>query len=398
MIAIGLISGTSLDAIDAAAVEFELDGELLRGTLLVAGENPYPERLHDDLLAALPPRAADMEAVCRLDTGIGQAFAAAAARAIRQLPDPDAATFVCSHGQTAFHGVKDGRAWGTLQLGQPAWIAERTGLPVVSDLRTRDVAAGGEGAPLVAVMDRMLLAAAGRGATVAALNLGGIANATIVPADPAAEPLSYDIGPANALIDAAARLASDGAAERDPDGAGAAHGSVDAALLERLFADPYYDRAPPKSTGKERFNEAYLSELAGSVGGDELLATVTAHAAALSARELRRQGAERVFVSGGGSRNPTLMGLLRDGLGDVEVETTAALGVPPDAKEAIAMALLGWLAVHGVEGSVASCTGASGPRRLGSITPGAGAWAPPPPPPAPPRRLEMSDRRRQAPQ
>ncbi|MYW19923.1 anhydro-N-acetylmuramic acid kinase, partial [Streptomyces sp. SID2955] len=210
---IGLMSGTSFDAIEAAAADLTLDGDslLLRplGHLCV----PYPDDVRDLIGATLPPAATTTRSVCALDTGIGQAFADAAVRALRELCE-GTADLVVSHGQTLHHWVEDGTVRGTLQLGQPAWIAEATGLPVVSDLRSRDVAAGGQGAPLVCMTDALLLSALpGR---PAALNLGGIANVTVLA--PGAEPLAFDTGPANALLDAAVRHFTGGAAAYDEGG------------------------------------------------------------------------------------------------------------------------------------------------------------------------------------
>jgi anhydro-N-acetylmuramic acid kinase len=363
---IGLMSGTSHDGIDSAAVDFAIDGDTLRAQLLARASTPYPAALRQRLLDALPPGSVSLEEVCRLDAEIGQAFAAAAQATLEQLPDRHA-DLVCSHGQTVFHGVgDDGRVWGTLQLGQPAWIAERAGLPVVSDLRTRDVAAGGQGAPLVGVVDELLLG--GLDETVAALNLGGIANVTVLVSGQTVA--AYDIGPANALIDAAVAANTDGRELYDADGRAAARGRVDAALLQALLADPYYDTPLPKTTGKERFNGAYLAARCGDVTGDDLVATVTALTAEVVARDLLACGVERVLVSGGGVRNPTLMGMLAERLPGVRLGSSDELGAPPDDKEAIAFALLGWLTAHGLPGSLARCTGAAGERVLGSITPG----------------------------
>src|SRR5205085_630414 len=177
VIVVGLMSGTSMDGIDAAAADLEGDGDVLRLTPLGHDTTPYPDGLSAALRSALPPHPTTMEAVCRLDTAVGQAFAAAAEAAQRRHPG---AALVVAHGQTAFHWVDaDGRVAGTLQIGRPAWIAERTGLPVISDLRSADVAAGGQGAPLVSLFDVLLLGA-GNEAPRAALNLGGIANLTVV--------------------------------------------------------------------------------------------------------------------------------------------------------------------------------------------------------------------------
>jgi len=385
MIVIGLISGTSHDGVDVAAVDFRLGGDTLRGRLLAAATEPYPPRLRARLVAALPPATTSAEAVCRLDTELGQAFAAAAAGALARLPD-GAADLLCTAGQTVFHGVEDGRVWGTLQLGQPAFLAEATGLPVVSGLRARDVAAGGHGAPLVSMLDVLTLAelaAPDPNAPVAALNLGGIANVTLVR--PGVPPMAYDVGPANALIDAAMVRLSDGRASLDEGGRMAASGRVDGALLEELLAEPYYRRSPPKTTGKELFNGAYLDARAGGVNDADLVATLTALTAEVVARELCASGARRILVSGGGTHNETLMDWLAERIPPASLATTEALGLPVEAKEAMAFALIGWLTAHGLPGSVASCTGATDDRVLGSIAPGAGPLRLPRPVPMPTR-------------
>ena len=248
--------------------------------------HPYSDELRTQIAAALPPAATTTEAICVLDTGIGQAFAEAGVRALAQLCDGHA-DLVVSHGQTMHHWVEAGTVRGTLQLGQPAWIAEATGLPVVSDLRSRDVAAGGQGAPLVALFDALLLG--GLPGVPAALNLGGIANITVVAPD--ADPLAFDTGPANALLDAAARHFSGGTEEYDRDGRGAAAGQVNPDLLRRLLDEPYYRLPGPKSTGKELFHLPYLlAALADAPTPDpqDVLATLTRLTAVTVAERLPR--------------------------------------------------------------------------------------------------------------
>ncbi|HEY5845753.1 MAG TPA: anhydro-N-acetylmuramic acid kinase [Microlunatus sp.] len=365
---IGMMSGTSFDAVDAAAADLEVVGDtvVLRPLGLVSQEYPKPVRAA--LVAALPPAATTMEQVCRLDTGIGQAFAALAERANRELCD-GAADLVVSHGQTVYHWVDGSQVRGTLQIGQPAWIAERTGLPVVSDLRARDVAAGGQGAPLVSALDVLWLH--GRGRTTAALNLGGIANVTVV--DPDRDPVAFDTGPANALIDAAVHHASQGRSSYDVDGRLAAAGRVDAGLLQTLLAEPYYRRRPPKSTGKELFNHRYVESIAArlpSLDTADLLATLTALTAETVADSLRELGVAEVVASGGGTLNPVLMTALRDRLPGVSMVTTDVLGIPSAAKEAYAFAFLGFMTVSGLASTVPHCTGARHASLLGSLTPG----------------------------
>jgi anhydro-N-acetylmuramic acid kinase len=362
---IGLMSGTSYDAIDAAAADLRLDGDQLVLTPLGMLSQPYPDELRAAVAAALPPAATSMEEVCRLDTGIGQAFAAVARQAVEQLCG-GYADLIVSHGQTMFHWVDDGSVRGTLQLGQPAWIAEATGVPVVSDLRARDVAAGGQGAPLVSIIDVLWLR--GRPGAPVALNLGGIANITVVHG----EPVAFDTGPANALIDAVVTELT--GRPFDADGVMAARGQVHEELLGRLLSDPYYAREAPKSTGKELFNLAYVARAMEGlpvIPAEDLVATVTTLTARTVADAVRRYGGTEVVASGGGIRNPVLMHLLADEL-DIPVRTTDELGMPSAAKEAYAFAVLGFLTVHGLGGTVPSCTGARHPSVLGSVTPGLG--------------------------
>ncbi|MFH8447693.1 anhydro-N-acetylmuramic acid kinase [Streptomyces fungicidicus] len=365
---IGLMSGTSHDAVDAAAADLVLEGDSLLLTPLGMVSAPYPEELRSALTAALPPASTTMKDVCRLDTRIGQAFAALATRADRELCD-GRADLIVSHGQTVYHWVEQGRVHGTLQIGSPAWIAEATGRPVVSDLRTRDVAAGGQGAPLVSVVDVMWLR--GRPGVPAALNLGGIANLTVAGA--AGDPVAFDTGPANALVDAAAHALTDGRLEYDRDGALAARGRVDTALLRALLDEPYYAKPPPKTTGKELFHWPYLHTFLTGRDGlptEDVVATVTHLTARTVADAVRAAGASEVIASGGGTRNPTLMSMLRTALQGIPLRTSDDLGLPSAAKEAYAFAVLGYLTAHGLAGTVPACTGARRPSVLGSITPG----------------------------
>ena len=382
---IGLMSGTSHDAVDAAAADLVLEGDSLLLTPLGMVSAPYPEELRSALTAALPPASTTMRDVCRLDTRIGQAFAALATRADRELCD-GRADLIVSHGQTVYHWVEQGRVHGTLQIGSPSWIAEATGRPVVSDLRTRDVAAGGQGAPLVSVVDVMWLR--GRPGVPAALNLGGIANLTVARA--AGDPVAFDTGPANALVDAAAHALTDGRLEYDRDGALAARGRVDTALLQALLDEPYYAEPPPKTTGKELFHWPYLHTFL--TGRDRLpvedvVATVTHLTARTVADAVRAAGATEVIASGGGTRNPTLMSMLRTALHGIPLRTSDDLGLPSAAKEAYAFAVLGYLTAHGLAGTVPACTGARRPSVLGSITPGSGGLRLPEPAATAPVRL-----------
>lgn len=385
---VGLMSGTSHDAIDAAAARISLSKGTIHLQPLGMVSAPYEPDLHASITAVLPPAATSMAEVCRLDTLIGQAFADLAARAVAELCGGEADLLV-SHGQTMFHWVEAGAVRGTLQLGQPAWIAERTGLPVVSDLRSRDVAAGGQGAPLVSIVDALWLA----GRRAAAVNLGGIANVTLV--DPVAAPIAFDTGPANALIDAAVVERTGGRERFDADGALAARGRAHAQALAALLDEPYYQAAPPKSTGKELFHPAYVAQRLAAAGlcvedlsTEDLIATLTA----LTARSLAAAipGAQDVVLSGGGTRNPILLAAIGEAMPMTRVRTSDELGMPSEAKEALAFAVLGFLTVNGLAGALPSCTGARHGSVLGSVTPGTkGIDVPMGEPPRMPMRLRI---------
>ncbi|MFB7445780.1 anhydro-N-acetylmuramic acid kinase [Streptomyces mirabilis] len=381
---IGLMSGTSYDAIDAAAAELTLEGEDLTLRPLGMVSETYDGALREALAAALPPAATTLSEVCRLDTLIGQTFAAAAVRADRELCGGEA-ELVASHGQTVYHWVEDGRAHGTLQLGQPAWIAEATGLPVVADFRPRDIAAGGQGAPLVSLVDLLWLR--GRAGTPVTLNLGGIANLT------APDGTAFDSGPGCALVDVAVRGLTGGRLNYDMDGALAARGTVHEPLLDRLLAEPYYALPAPKTTGKELFHLGHLRDALtgfGTLTAEDVIATLTRLTARTVADAVRSVGATEVIASGGGTRNPALMAMLDAELPGVPVRTSDALGLPAAAKEAYAFAVLGFLTLHGLTGTDPVSTGARHPSVLGSITPGRGGLRLPPRAGAAPVRLVLA--------
>jgi anhydro-N-acetylmuramic acid kinase len=382
------MSGTSYDAIETAAAEFRLEGETVILQPLGSRSSDYDPDLRAAIAGTLPPHTTSTESLCKLDTRLGQAFAEAAFETAEEFCG-GRVDLVVSHGQTVFHWVEDGTAMGTLQLGDPAWISGRTGSPVVSDLRSRDVAAGGQGAPLASLFDVLLLG--GGSGTRAALNLGGIANMTIVSED--REPVAYDVGPANALIDAAVQHITEGQEAFDRDGQRAARGNVNRRLLEHLLSDPYFEAPPPKSTGKEHFNLPYLLQAldaASPPGEDDVVATLTALTARTVTREAERWGVSELVVSGGGTANPTLMTMLREDPNGVEVSTIEKWGIPSSSKEAYAFALMGYFTLNGLPANVPSCTGAVSTALLGNITPGRSALVLPAPATQPPSRLLIS--------
>jgi anhydro-N-acetylmuramic acid kinase len=365
---LGLMSGTSHDGIDAAVVDFTLDSGVLVGAVTFTSETAYPAAVRARIVAALPPAAVTLAEVTELDTMIGQAFASVGADVIAAAGPCD---LIVSHGQTVYHWVSGTTAFGTLQLGQPAWIAERTGTPVLADVRIRDITVGGHGAPLVSLLDSMLLR--GLGDRPAALNLGGIANITVVGGEGLR---AYDIGPANALIDAV--VAAEGLDPRGYDHGGgiAARGTVDEALLTELLAEPYYRLEPPKSTGKELFNLDYVRSAAGRAGAAlapaDLVSTLTELTVRIVGDAVRRENVDVLVISGGGIRNPVLAEGIRRRVPGVRIIASDDLGAPAGDKEAIAFALLGWCSWHGLPGTVAGGTGARVPRILGALIPGAG--------------------------
>jgi anhydro-N-acetylmuramic acid kinase len=376
-----MISGTSFDAVEAVLAELDLEDDVLACHLVEHRSVPYPAAVREAIAAILPPAGTTIEQVCQLDVAIGQFFATVARGLVDSHGGVEA---VCSHGQTVYHWVEGGGAKGTLQLGEPAWVAEATGAVVVSDVRNRDIAAGGHGAPLASLLDVLLL---GREPAVVSgsLNLGGIANATIVARG--REPIAFDIGPANALLDATVEWLTDGQEHYDRDGARAGRGRADERLVDRLMNDPYFSLPPPKSTGKEYFNLGYVTSRLGrgrldpgrpdpgrpdgkSVGPDDLLASITVATAEVVATALRNFDVGDLLVAGGGTRNATFMGLLRERLPGVRIRRTDELGVPEAAKEALVFAIIGFLTLHGLPATIPSCTGAQRPSVLGSVTPG----------------------------
>ena len=359
MIVAGLISGTSVDAIDLAMADFAWQDDTVILRPLHHAEHPWPSATRERLLAALPPAATTMAEVCALDVLVGEAFATVACHA-------RGAELIASHGQNVFHWTEDGRARGSLQLGQPALIVEATGLPVVSDFRARDVAAGGQGAPLASTLDGLWLAGE---ATRAALNLGGIANVTIVRPGGV---LAFDTGPASCLMDLEAARITGGRQAADTDGRIARAGTVHPELLATLLAEPFYARPAPKSTGRELFDRSYAARhVAGRAIGDaDLMATLVELTAATVAAACLQHGVTEIVASGGGIWNPALMEALRRRAAPATIVTSDGLGLPSAAKEAYLFALLGFLTWHGVAGTAPGATGAATPRVLGRISPG----------------------------
>ena len=363
---LGLISGTSADAIDAALVDFSSPTP----HLVSASATPYPASLHSDLLTlAQGDGNTSLDAFGALDHAVADAFADAAVALLARagIPASDVSA-IGSHGQTVWHRPYADRPF-TLQLGDPSRIAERTGCRVVADFRRRDIAAGGQGAPLMSAFHAAILSSTEDDRAV--LNLGGIANLTRLPAHPDAAVIGFDTGPASGLLDAWAQRHLGTAYDRD--GAFAARGQVDEALLDRMLDEPYFSRPAPKSTGREVLNLTWLERHPGSRELDpaDVQATLVALSVRTIADALRREAPDtrHVFACGGGVHNPLLMRALAIALAPITLATTAALGVDPDYVEAMGFAWLARETLAGRPNNLASVTGARGPRVLGGIYP-----------------------------
>jgi len=362
---LGLMSGTSADGIDAALVQFPAEG----GCRFVDGLTvPWEPRLRTRLVALGQGGELDsLDALGDVDARIGLAFAeAAAALLVHSGIDAAHVAAIGSHGQTVRHRPSSAPAF-TLQLGDASRIAERTGITTVADFRRRDVAAGGQGAPLMPAFHLAMLGAADEDRAV--LNLGGIANLTLIPRDGAL--LGFDTGPANALLDAWCEQHTGKAF--DADGIFAASGVVDAALLARWRSDPWFALPPPKSTGREQFHLAWMQTHLddGERSTADVQATLLELTVATVADALLRTlpDARRLLVCGGGVRNGQLMARLAARLPGVAVESSAMHGLDPDYMEAMGFAWLAQRTLAGLPGNLPSVTGAAGPRILGAIHP-----------------------------
>ena len=388
---VGLISGTSADGIDAVLLRVRegAEADLPEATVETFRTTPFPDAARTRILTTAAGEAGAPK-IADLRRDLGEWFGVATRDL---LAEAEVATgtveAVGCHGQTVWHRPPEGGRPGTsLQLVDPAVLAAVAGIPVVHDFRSADLAAGGEGAPLVPWPDRVLFSR--RDEAVALQNLGGMGNVTWLPprGDPRA-PFAFDTGPANALLDVCAALASGGTRRFDADGAMARAGSVDPTLLAELLDDPFFRREPPRSTGRERFGPALVRRIARERGVGEgpgsawadLAATFAALSVESVVRSLERwvlpRGVDRVILTGGGGENPVLVEGIRRGLAPLPVEVGAeALGMDPGAREAAAFALLAWAFTRGRPGNVPGSTGASRPAVLGSWTPAPGRTGP----------------------
>jgi len=371
---IGLMSGTSMDGVDAALVSISGYGTETSVETLAFDTFGYPPEIRGRLGNV---SRADVIDLCELNVLVGEVFADAAKSILTKgQTSLDRVDLIGSHGQTVCHVPRRvGRHGSTLQIGEPAVIAERTGVTTVANFRARDVAAGGDGAPLVPYVDYVLFAQEGR--VRVAHNLGGISNLTVV-AERREDVFGFDTGPGNMPIDCAARIMTDGRMEKDDDGKLARKGNVDDRLLALLLEHPFLNLDPPKSTGAEEFGADYVADIIKRNSGlsvEDMLATITRFVAESILKGykefvLPRHEVDEIIFSGGGTRNGTLMGMLQELLSPIPITTSDTYGIPSDAKEAVAFAVLANETVCGNPGNIPAATGARHETVLGTIVPG----------------------------
>lgn len=377
------MSGTSVDGVDAALVEISWINDSIKADLKAFLVHPYPPSIRQRIFDLFEDQAGALSLACELNFEIGREFAHAALVLLKKarISSSDV-RLIGSHGQTAYHipplmAVSEQHTPSTLQIGEASIIAQMTDIPTVSDFRTADMAAGGNGAPLITFADYHLLRDETKGRVVQ--NIGGIANCTLLPANCAlADVLAFDTGPGNMVIDGLVAQMTGGREACDRDAHIAASGVINQSLLKDLLAHPYFSAPPPKTTGRELFGLTFVNQLraqanARRISDTDLVSTATALTAESILRAYRdfvfpRMRVDEVILGGGGAKNPLLVELLRRGLADeIQLLTHEDVGINSKAKEAIGFALLGWARIHNIPANVPSATGASHQVLLGKI-------------------------------
>jgi anhydro-N-acetylmuramic acid kinase len=396
MKAIGLMSGTSADGIDAALVEIKGKGLGCKVNLLSFKKFPFPEGLQELIHKASTPEYGRVDLICHLNFLMGELFAGAAIGVVKKtgykMEDID---IIGSHGQTIYHiptGVKSSEfgVWSselnrksqiasTLQIGEPSIIAERTGVMTIADFRTRDMAAGGLGAPLTPFAHYMLFKDGDIGKAVN--NIGGISNLTFIPAGGGLDDLvAFDTGPGNMLIDSIVNIITKGEMSYDNNGKIALKGKICERLLEKLMVHPFIKKKPPKSTGREEFgyNEAlkiFRTAKRYRLSDEDIVATVTGFTAKSIAESyhrfiLNKHHLSEIILCGGGAKNPAIIKMIKNYMKPIKVNTSDRYGFPPEAIEAIAFAILGYAAVIGIPSNLPQVTGAGKKVVMGKIIKG----------------------------
>ena len=360
MIAIGIMSGTSADGMDAAAIELGDERPRPAIRLLAHVARQHPDALRYRILAAGSGAPLPAHDIATLHAALGDAYASIARELVAAIGRAPAS--IAIHGQTIAHYPAE---HATLQIGDSTRVALATGVPAIDDFRSADIALGGQGAPLVPFADHLLFA---DGTPRAILNLGGIANLTLLPTDGAADVSAFDTGPGNMVID---QLARKGGNELDRDGAAAARGRVSSAVLAASLAHPYFARNGPRSTGREEFGAPFAQQLLAGVkaeGGslDDAIATATELTVESIARALDGGSWRELVIAGGGARNATLVRRLATRTG-LRIRLTDELGIPAEAREAVAFAILGAYRLRGEPNTLPGCTGASRAVSAGAV-------------------------------
>jgi anhydro-N-acetylmuramic acid kinase len=374
----GLMSGTSADGVDAAIID--INGNKV--SVLAFDTFPYPAAVRRSIFELVESKNSPLVEVCHLNFVIGEVFAESVLRLCRKSGiDSNTIDLIGSHGQTIYHNPK-GRRFGrrlvrsTLQIGEPSVIAQRTGITTVADFRPTDMAANGQGAPLVPFADYILFRDKKRSRAIQ--NIGGIANVTYLPADcQQRDIIAFDTGPGNMIIDRTVLLATKGRKKFDRGGKVAERGTVDKRLLNNMLRHPFFSQRPSKSTGREMFGKDYcdcLYRLAIKKGlsAEDVVATATAFTVVsicLSYRRFLPAMPDELILCGGGAKNNTLIKMLRQELGEVRILLSDELGVSCDAKEAISFAILAYATIRGIANNVPSATGADKSLILGKIVP-----------------------------
>jgi anhydro-N-acetylmuramic acid kinase len=366
----GLMSGTSADGIDVAIVD--IDGTSTK--LAAFAMYPYPSSVRKAIFSLFDPATSTVDKICHFNFVLGNLFADAVIQLCKSnkiaLKTID---LIGSHGQTIYHDPKH-PIGSTLQIGEPSVIAQRTGIPTVADFRPADMAAGGQGAPLVPFTDYILFA--DKRITRAVQNIGGIANVTYLPASCGPDKIiAFDTGPGNMIIDGLMNLITHGRKTYDRHGALAAKGIVNPTLLDKMLKHPYLKRHLPKTTGREEFGlqysrMIYKEAVARRISNEDMIATATAFTAATIAvayRVFLPKMPQEIILCGGGAQNKTLVKMLGRQMPESKIITTGDLGIDPDAKEAVSFAILAWATMKGIPGNVPAVTGAGKPAILGKI-------------------------------
>lgn len=376
MYSVGLMSGTSLDGVDAVLVDINGTGMNTKVDVIKFNTYEIPADIKDEIKKACLPNQSSSALICSLNFKLGHLFSNAVKSICKEANiNASELSFVATHGQTIYHIPKAIKGYipSTLQIGEPSIIAYENNVKVVSNFRTMDIAAGGEGAPLVPYSEYILYG--GRGEDIALQNIGGIGNVTVIPGENDMRKVyAFDTGPGNMMIDEACQRLF--GVKYDKGGEIGSKGNVNKEMLDRLMSHPYISVFPPKSTGREDFGEDYvctLLERYNNLPKEDIVATLTAFTAESIVDSYKKHiipkvNLKKVIIGGGGAHNKTLINLIKNGLNGIEVLTQEEIGHSSDAKEAIAFAILGNETIHGNTSNVPSATGAKANVILGNIT------------------------------